>query len=959
MLLQIGVNGAPRISHAANPTSISDVYFRIGGATAGTATTSMEIDSNNVILDNIWAWRADHGTDAAWTGNVAMHGLIVNGDNVTALGLAVEHYQAQQVLWNGENGETIFYQSEMPYDVPSQAAWMNGSVDGYASYNVAPGVANHTAYGLGVYSFFSQGINIIANSGIAAPVSSGVKFTDVVSVFLTGNGQITNTISSNNSTVDNAGTTVLSGNSISDVSSWGGTGGNCTAVPSTPGTPSASGTSASTISVAWSASTEGSSCTLSYNLFRSTTAGFTPSSSNMIASDLTAASFADSGLSSGTTYYYAVQAVNGDGSSANSAEGSGATTGNSTGTSGSPYGGTAAAIPGTVLAENYDLGGQGVGYSVSSVNGSDNAYRSDGVDLETTTATGGGNDIGWAAAGQWFNYTVKVATAGTYTVTFEVASNDGATDAFHLSNASGTNLTGSVNVPNTGGWQTWTTVTARVTLPAGTQVLTLSEDNADWNIYSAAFALALSSGSPYGGTAAAIPGTVLAENYDLGGQGVGYSVSSVNGSDNAYRSDGVDLETTTATGGGNDLGWTKAGQWFNYTVNVATAGTYTVTFEVASNDGATGAFHLSYASGTNLTGSVNVPNTGGWQTWTTVTATVTLPAGTQTLTLSEDNADWNIYSMQFASSGSGSGGGTSSGSGSGGSTSYTYGVTDDSTSLVVSFTGTPTCESVILSYILNSGAQLNVQMTASGSNFSYTIPGVTAGAAETLSYYFTYVQSTGSQFGPTTTYTWTRGSGGGGTTGDAPYGGTAAAVPGTVQAENYDTGGQGVAYNVTSTNGSANSYRSDGVDLEVTTDTSGGYDLGWTTAGQWFKYTVNVATAGTYTVTFRVAAPSAVSDAFHISNSSGTNLSGAVAVPATGGWQTWTSVTATVTLPAGQQTLTFNQDTAGWNLNWLSFASSGGTTGTGNCSSVSAMTVGSTTYTPQFCQEFNGTAGLS
>ena len=149
-------------------------------------------------------------------------------------------------------------------------------------------------------------------------------------------------------------------------------------------------------------------------------------------------------------------------------------------------------------------------------------------------------------------------------------------------------------------------------------------------------------------------------------------------------------------------------------------------------------------------------------------------------------------------------------------------------------------------------------------------------------------------------------------------------MPGTVQAENYDTGGQGVAYNVTSTNGSANSYRSDGVDLEATTDTGGGYDLGWTAAGQWFKYTVNVATAGTYTVGLRLAAPTAVTDALHIDNSAGTNLSGNVTAPATGGYQTWTTVTATVTLAAGTQTLTVDQDNAGWNINYLAFATSGG-----------------------------------
>jgi Carbohydrate binding module (family 6)/F5/8 type C domain len=137
-----------------------------------------------------------------------------------------------------------------------------------------------------------------------------------------------------------------------------------------------------------------------------------------------------------------------------------------------------------------------------------------------------------------------------------------------------------------------------------------------------------------------------------------------------------------------------------------------------------------------------------------------------------------------------------------------------------------------------------------------------------------------------------------------------------------------VAYNVTSVNGTGNSYRPDGVDLEACSDSGCGYDLGWTTAGQWFKYTVNVATAGTYTVSFRLASPSGVTDGLHIASSSGANLSGNVNVPATGGWQAWQTVTASVTLPAGQQTLTVGQDNAGWNLRYLAFASGGGTSTT-------------------------------
>ncbi|MGH3167051.1 MAG: carbohydrate-binding protein, partial [Trebonia sp.] len=161
---------------------------------------------------------------------------------------------------------------------------------------------------------------------------------------------------------------------------------------------------------------------------------------------------------------------------------------------------------------------------------------------------------------------------------------------------------------------------------------------------------------------------------------------------------------------------------------------------------------------------------------------------------------------------------------------------------------------------------------------------------------------------------------------DAPYGGTPAAVPGTVQAANYDTGGQGTAYNVTSTNGSANSYRTDGVDLEACTDTGCGYDIGWTATGQWFNYTVNVATAGTYALSLRLAAPTAVTDGLHVANSAGTSLTGSITVPATGGYQDWTTVTASVTLPAGVQTLTVHQDNPGWNIHDMAFAtgSSGG-----------------------------------
>jgi beta-glucosidase-like glycosyl hydrolase len=322
-------------------------------------------------------------------------------------------------------------------------------------------------------------------------------------------------------------------------------------------------------------------------------------------------------------------------------------------------------------------------YGVTAANGSANGYRSDGVDLETTADTqgntgAGADDIGWTTPGQWFKYTVNVATAGTYTVAFRVASPYGITDALHIDNAAGTSLSGSVTIPNTGGYETWATVDASVTLPAGQQTLTVDQDSNGWNFHYMAFTLSSGGGgsggttppgdAPFGGTPAAVPGTVQVANYDTGGQGVAYNVTSANGSANSYRADGVDLETTadtqdtSAPGGAYDMGWTNPGQWFNYTVNVATAGSYTVSFRVASPYGITDALHITNSSNVNLTGSVAVPNTGGYETWTTVTANVTLPAGVQTLTVDQDSNGFNFHYLAFATgSTSGGGGGTGTG----------------------------------------------------------------------------------------------------------------------------------------------------------------------------------------------------------------------------------------------------------------------------------------------------------
>lgn len=309
VLLQLGVPNSTRVSHQSDPTSINDVFFRIGGTTLGTATTSMEVDSDNVILDDIWAWRADHGNTNTfgWTLNTAAHGLVINGDNVMATGLAVEHYQQNQVIWNGNNGETIFYQSELPYDVPSQSAWMNGPANGYSSYSVSTSATSHQAYGLGVYSYFDEGVNIVEDTAITIPNVVGDSMTDSVTVFLYGSGSIT-------ANVNNVGTPVNSVTGTSYLAFYQGL--TCTTTcPAAPSTLAATIISPSQINLTWAASpTSG----VLYSVYRSTTSGFTPSKSNQLASGVAVPSYADEGISAATTYYYVVQAHNGAGISANS-----------------------------------------------------------------------------------------------------------------------------------------------------------------------------------------------------------------------------------------------------------------------------------------------------------------------------------------------------------------------------------------------------------------------------------------------------------------------------------------------------------------------------------------------------------------------------------------------------------------------------------------------------------------
>ena len=185
ILAQIGPPGSSA-NHSSNPTLLSDVFVRVGGSGVGKATRSIEINSNNVIGDHLWLWRADHGNGIGWTANTAANGLVVNGNDVVMYGLFVEHYQGHQVLWAGNGGRTYFFQNEMPYDVPGQTEWMSGTTQGFAAYQVAASVTSHEAWGLGSYCFFNRNPSVVADHAFESPVAPSVRFHDMVTVSLGG-----------------------------------------------------------------------------------------------------------------------------------------------------------------------------------------------------------------------------------------------------------------------------------------------------------------------------------------------------------------------------------------------------------------------------------------------------------------------------------------------------------------------------------------------------------------------------------------------------------------------------------------------------------------------------------------------------------------------------------------------------------------------------------------------------
>ena len=197
VLLSVGVPGLGA-GTAADPDTIQDVFFRIGGAetTPVSAAVSLLDNADNSIIDDVWAWRADHGNDVGWTQNKGDTGLVVTGNDVTAYGLAVEHYQKNEVIWSGQGGTDIFFQNELPYDPPTQADWMaSPTQDGYPAFLVTNNVRSFQGYGMGSYVVFIQTSATLHDAeAFQAPKTPGVQFHDVFAVWIVGSGGLDSVI---------------------------------------------------------------------------------------------------------------------------------------------------------------------------------------------------------------------------------------------------------------------------------------------------------------------------------------------------------------------------------------------------------------------------------------------------------------------------------------------------------------------------------------------------------------------------------------------------------------------------------------------------------------------------------------------------------------------------------------------------------------------------------------------
>lgn len=310
-----------------------------------------------------------------------------------------------------------------------------------------------------------------------------------------------------------------------------------------------------------------------------------------------------------------------------------------------PYLGVPLDIPGTIGLELYDKGGQNVAYWDNTAGNSGNQARTEDVDIENAGNGENGYDVGWTYSTEWMKYTVNIAEAGTYKWTIRSAG-AGANAELSLQLDDVLIPNSRIRVNGDGNYQDYSNYTATLTLPAGVHVLKLYYDFANFNLRFMTF---VPDGRPF-----PVPGSIACEEFNQGGEGIGYHDTGTgnngkNGNSQYRGGEDVDIEQNKA-GGGYDIGWTDTGEWLKYDINVLRTGDYNLAVRVGSPYDPNGGqrFHIEI-DGDDVTGPMTCPNTGGWQNWTDVMSprTIHLTKGKHVMTMYEETGNYNIRSYKF------------------------------------------------------------------------------------------------------------------------------------------------------------------------------------------------------------------------------------------------------------------------------------------------------------------------
>jgi PKD repeat protein len=456
-------------------------------------------------------------------------------------------------------------------------------------------------------------------------------------------------------------------------------------------------------------------------------------------------------------------------------------------------------------------------------------------------------------------------------------------------------------VPFTAG--VYTNITVPVTDPGGTHTLyfVFARNPGNQNLFVLNWmefqgpGIGIAS-TPFTGVARSFPGLIEAEDFDQGGQGIAYSDQDPINLGGQYRAEGVDIETCSdPAGGAYDVTSTHAGEWLNYSVNVSTPGVYRLYLRVASATGG-GTLHVEFG-GVDKTGPFTIPNTGGPQNWQTMSVlNLVLDAGPQIMRVVMDsngpggdvgNFNWFQTALVTAN------------------TPPTVALTAPpdravfSTDTLIQFTATASDSGGVrkVDYFQNAN------LLATVSNAPYKFVWTNPPAANYLIWARATDNIGNSSLSPNRTIKVING--------DAPFYGVPQVVPGTIQAEDFDGGGEGISYHDSDASNNGGQYRSTGVDIENCSDTGGGYNVGWTSGGEWLNYTINAAVDGLYTLQARTAS-SGNGGTFHI-EIDGVNKTGSMTNSDSGGWQTWRTLTKSIGMTAGLHTMKLVMENNGAN----------------------------------------------